>query len=264
MEKMLVNHFFLHGEGKFEMKNILSVGMILIFIALNPFSFGETTDRSELDVLSNLFEENGIELEEWSLYTRGEVEQFEDADSFKQGISLLMNQLERFEWVQNGMESEDEHLYVTGTYLHPTLPLEERLSVYSYPSENHSYLMYISYEVNGHGLTNSESSLQNWNSTVQTIFPEQPQIYTMVKGMDTKGYSLDERADHLLSQLSAQKVEELKESHFVSISAYNNNWDSVLMSNHEKMNLQLGLRQEPILGGRTTVTIGTPIITIEY
>lgn len=250
------------------MRNGLAMLVLIVFIAVNPFSFGETQERSELQVLLELFRGNHIELAEWKLYTRGEIERFNSVELFEEGANNVMSSMERFVWEKAESNVENEHLYVTGTYSHPTLPLTERLSVYSYPSSKNSNLMYISYEISAEPMSKDQIDLeriqQDWDATLTTLFKEKPQIFTMVKGRELGSTDLDERAEELLQQLSAQKVEQLTETNFVSISAYNEKWNSNLMSKDQMMNLQLGLRQEPILGGKTTVTIGTPIITIEY
>ncbi|MDD9313984.1 YwmB family TATA-box binding protein [Cytobacillus firmus] len=75
---------------------------------------------------------------------------------------------------------------------------------------------------------------------------------------------LSDKANNILEKLSAQPVEQLVEENFVSVSAYKNSWENFLPTrNNEKMNLQLGLRnnQEDKL---ISIIIGSPIITIEY
>lgn len=66
-------------------------------------------------------------------------------------------------------------------------------------------------------------------------------------------------------QLGATIQEVLKEETFVSLSAYNNEWDTgIALVNGNNMNVQVALRQNPDLGQQTRVTLGTPIITTEY
>ncbi|WMM33889.1 YwmB family TATA-box binding protein [Shouchella clausii] len=68
-----------------------------------------------------------------------------------------------------------------------------------------------------------------------------------------------------MEQLGATIQEVLKEETFVSLSAYNNEWDTgIALENGNNMNVQVALRQNPDLGQQTRVTLGTPIITTEY
>ena len=67
-------------------------------------------------------------------------------------------------------------------------------------------------------------------------------------------------ANDLLKSFDGKKIEALKEETFMSVSA-----NSPMFSDSiaRDMNLQIGIRSEG-LGAKTTVVVGTPIITIEY
>lgn len=58
-------------------------------------------------------------------------------------------------------------------------------------------------------------------------------------------------------------MESLNEQRFVSISGFTNDWDHSIKTKNGKMNIQISLRSAG-MGERTTVTVGTPIITTEY
>jgi hypothetical protein len=67
-------------------------------------------------------------------------------------------------------------------------------------------------------------------------------------------------ASDLMEIFDAKEIEALKEDNFMSVSA-----NSPMFSDSigRDMNLQIGIRSEG-LGGKTTIVVGTPIITIEY
>lgn len=249
------------------MKNGLALIALTFFIVLQPLLFGETKERSSLDQLLALLENSDIRIEEWRLHTRGQVKLYNYHDDFAKGVEQLIEKLHAFDW-KLSKDFQEEGLYMTGTFTHPNLPLEETLSIYSYPSRQHSYLMYVSYEM----VARPETHLtydwiqveQNWNQTVDAIFHNEPIVYTQVRGKDTSKTDLYERAVELVEKLGAKRVEQLKETNFVSVTAYNDEWRDKFVSRGEDFNLQIGIRQEPILGSTTTVTIGTPIITTEY
>ncbi|WP_176551152.1 YwmB family TATA-box binding protein [Bacillus sp. AFS040349] len=70
-------------------------------------------------------------------------------------------------------------------------------------------------------------------------------------------------SERILSSIEAEKVEELDEQEFVSISGYKNNWSNSLKLKNEKlMNIQIGVRK--LDERRSRVTIATPIIISEY
>ncbi len=267
VEKMLLKRF-VSGEGQILiMKNGIALIALILFIVLQPLLFGETKERSSLDQLLALFENSDIRIEEWRLHTRGQLKSYNYEDEFVQEVEQLIEKLNSFDWKMS-KDFQDEGLYMTGTYTHPNLPLEETLSIYSYPSRQHSYLMYVSYEMvakpENNYLYDWITAERTWNKTVEAIFHKQPIVYTQVTGKDASKTDLYERALNFVEQLGAKRVEQLKETNFVSVTAYNDEWRNKLVSRGEDFNLQIGIRQEPILGLDTTVTIGTPIITTEY
>jgi hypothetical protein len=67
-------------------------------------------------------------------------------------------------------------------------------------------------------------------------------------------------ASDLMEIFDAKEIEALKEDNFMSVSANSPVFsDSIARG----MNLQIGIRSEG-LGAKTTIVVGTPIITIEY
>jgi hypothetical protein len=249
-------------------KNIALFVIIIIFIAIKPFLSGITEERSELIQLTQLFKENDTELEEWTLYTRGQVDKLENVEDYSAKLQSVTQILDRFNWDNLEVATNNTHWNVVGTYMHPTLPLEETVSVYTDSTKN-SYPMYMSYEITVRPSNNDfdwEGIEQEWYENKNILFPIETQVFTKVQGIkhNLNGQELNKEANNLLEALSAQKIEQLKEATFVSVSAYNEKWANTLTSNGKKMNLQIGLRQGHNLGGTTTVTIGTPIITTEY
>lgn len=94
---------------------------------------------------------------------------------------------------------------------------------------------------------------------------EKPTFFTCITGEfdDKMEGVLFDKAVRLLASFQAQPIESLREETFVSVSAYTEQWKTSLSVGQQQMNLQLALRQDG-LGARTTVVIGTPIITAEY
>lgn len=67
----------------------------------------------------------------------------------------------------------------------------------------------------------------------------------------------------LLDLLGAEVVEQVEDSTVKSISAYTSRLSSYIMTNGRPMNVQAGMHVDQMLDV-TRITIGTPIITIEY
>jgi hypothetical protein len=71
--------------------------------------------------------------------------------------------------------------------------------------------------------------------------------------------SLPETMNHLLTIFKAKEKEALKEDQFMSVTAQS----PIFATSINNRNVQIGVRSGG-LGAKTTVVVGTPIITIEY
>jgi hypothetical protein len=97
---------------------------------------------------------------------------------------------------------------------------------------------------------------------LSNIFRGNPTIFSGMKGSisDKMDKAVPTIASDLMEIFDAKEIEALKEDNFMSVSA-----NSPMFSDSigRDMNLQIGIRSEG-LGGKTTIVVGTPIITIEY
>ena len=75
--------------------------------------------------------------------------------------------------------------------------------------------------------------------------------------------SVSEHVNHLLQAFQAQEIESLQEDSFISTTAYSPLFGETIQTMTDEMNLQLGVRKQG-LGAKTTIVVGTPIITVEY
>ncbi|WLR50697.1 YwmB family TATA-box binding protein [Bacillus tianshenii] len=126
---------------------------------------------------------------------------------------------------------------------------------------------YLIYEMSGESLGEQEWGLitHETDEMSSNLFQKTPSFYSCVKGQAggmMEGV-LHSYAKRILNHVSARPIERVEENGFISISAYSNDLSQMISVENEKMNVQLGLRKQG-LGGVISVTIGTPIITLEY
>lgn len=91
------------------------------------------------------------------------------------------------------------------------------------------------------------------------------QIGTCIRGMDNVKMSVDQQEGRILSMfrtLEAKELERLQDETVVSISGYTHLWEESIPLHGQKMNLQVATHRNSDAG--TSITIGTPIITVEY
>ena len=126
---------------------------------------------------------------------------------------------------------------------------------------------YIVYEMTGKGWNEEtrefiEGSIVN---RINDIFHGKSTTFSCVYGDfgDKMSKSVSEHVKPLLQAFQAQEIESLKEDSFISTTAYSPLFGETIQTMTDEINLQLGVRKQG-LGGKTTIVVGTPIITVEY
>lgn len=92
-----------------------------------------------------------------------------------------------------------------------------------------------------------------------------PQISTCIRGLYNVKMSVDQQEGKILSifgTLKATELERLQDETVVSISGFTRMWEPFIALNGQKMNLQVATHRDSHSG--TWITVGTPIITVEY
>lgn len=93
-----------------------------------------------------------------------------------------------------------------------------------------------------------------------------PDIQVSIQGSTLRMLNRDEQEQFIhrtLRHLDAYEVEALRDATSTSVSAFSPHLGQPIMSNGREMNVQIALRNDKV-HQRTIMTMGTPIITIEY
>ncbi|MBY0123218.1 YwmB family TATA-box binding protein [Bacillus sp. S/N-304-OC-R1] len=232
------------------------------FIVLN-FGNKTTVAKSELDLtkLASILQDEDILIIEWSLHAREKMENLQSADDVKKFTNELRTLFPDWEWTTNSSAKHSETMAVLDTDAQ-----KETIKIVSTPI-NRNVQTYVIYEVKGNSWkAESEKKITSLlGSRISDIFHENTTIFSCLKGefSDKIDKTLPEEINHLLAVFRAKEIEALNEDNFISASAYSTLFGNVLKTNSEDMNLQIGIRNHG-LGEKTTVVVGTPIITIEY
>ncbi len=241
------------------MLSILAI--MILYSAIGEVTNATTVDEptAELYQLANTLEDQNVELDGWRLYTRSQLNSSENFNDTNLEVRKIIEKTPSFHW----NTSSDTNVY-TGKLEHTFMT--ETITVIITPHK-HEYMTYLIYEVNGDAspMLSSEMINEEVKNRLSDLFRKDTKIFTGVTGIihDKLNFGLSVKAEELLKKFSATKVEELNEETFISLSAYTELWDTYIITNQKKMNLQVALRNTG-MGGETTITIGTPIITVEY
>ncbi|WP_088031887.1 YwmB family TATA-box binding protein [Evansella clarkii] len=207
-----------------------------------------------------------IEPDGFYLYARNHQDDVASYDKVMEYLDNWKQDDERVNWTFQKTNGQEQW---TGTLNHPDVPYSVETSVYAEPKGTEGkYEVYTVVQA-------SFIPTPQW----ETAFSELFGTHSLAARFDTEDIFLraegtvagDNAADlqrwgqKLMESFNANVVEELNEETFISISAYTPNWGNVLETNGRKINLQAAMRRVTDgLGGKTNITIGTPLITTEY
>ncbi|AIE61535.1 YwmB family TATA-box binding protein [Bacillus methanolicus] len=211
----------------------------------------------DLSAMAKILQAKNIMINEWSLYAREKM----DVSLQEETAEKLMEQFSDWEW---STSSDAKHKEFTA--ISPSSMFQEKIRIVSSP-ENLQAPAYVIYEVKGPrwGI-DAEAFLKNqFPERLTDIFRGNATIFSCIKGEfnDNIEKALPNNVKNLLHAFNGKEIEALKEDRFISLSAYSPLFTTSIKKNQDRLNLQIAVRNEG-LGGKTTVVVGTPIITIEY
>lgn len=93
-----------------------------------------------------------------------------------------------------------------------------------------------------------------------------PDIHVSIQGTTARPWSRSEQQSfihHVLEGMDAHEVEAMRDRFSTSVSAFSPQLGKPVQSNGQNINVQMAVRNDQVTN-RTVITLGTPIITIEY
>ncbi|HAQ08355.1 MAG TPA: hypothetical protein DCR24_12865 [Bacillus bacterium] len=241
---------------------ILSIFGIIGFIVLQAGNITTVADGDqEILTLASVLKDEDILITGWSLYARESLENIAGQEDAQGLIEDLKAKFPNWTW-SGGNGSNHGEIIATLK----SSGLQEKIKIVSTDTKGriHTYIMY---EVRGQSWNNDTEAFLNKNlpSRIFDIFRGNTRTFSCIQGEinDKIKSTLSAYKSDLLKAFNAKEIEGLEEESFISVSAVSPLFDKSLSSEHD-MNMQLGLRKTDRLGAKTTIVVGTPIITIEY
>jgi hypothetical protein len=240
--------------------------IIIVSIILVVMMGHQTTQADsgvDLVKIGSIFQKEKISQSEWSLYAREYLVDLKSEAELQQYAKELQQKFPQWNWIVSNSSQKWEVTAVSPSPKHHQEMLQIMTTHTKQPSS-----AYIVYRVSGKEWNKSAESFFTTGSFKQRltdIFRGKPTLFACMKGevsgrIDTV---LPKTVSHLLSVFHAKKIEALEEDTFMSVSAFSPMFTNSIEETHDHMNLQIGIRSEG-LGAKTTIVVGTPIITIEY
>jgi hypothetical protein len=219
--------------------------------------------ETDLIKIGSVLQAENILLDEWTFYAREHLEDMKSEQEVKDYAKKLQAKFPDWNWSVKNTSQKWEITAVSPTAKHHQEMLQIMATHTKQPVN-----AYRVYSISGREWNSATKALFTTNqfkTRLIDIFRGEPTIFSCMKGTvgDKIDKSLPETVNHVLSKFKAKEIEALKEETFMSVSANSPMFTGSIDNQRDHMNLQIGIRSEG-LGGKTTIVVGTPIITIEY
>ncbi|WP_171051754.1 YwmB family TATA-box binding protein [Alteribacter natronophilus] len=216
--------------------------------------------------INHTMAENNIRTSRWHIYSRHEGTETMSHAEMDLFTEAYMNGLDMFTWSKVGQDHENVVWEGKRTDIHSTVT--ERLVLSSIRVAKDEYRAYHAYDASMLPSTSDEKSAFSllFETGTSPEWMKHSEYFVRAEGNGKgNGSAAETWGLEIADTFSAKIIEHLTEPSFVSLSANTPLWDNGIETGGETMNLQIALRAtQDGLGGKTTVTIGTPIITAEY
>lgn len=242
------------------MKKIIYVVVTLTAVGMILFNMASAKGKAELDLfkMASVLEGENIIINKWSLHARQDLANVQAQEKMNE----LSQEFPDMKWEISDVDDkwEAKAVMADGNGLNETL----RILSTGVGDHMQSYLIY---EVTGEGWQKETKEFLQIAvvEKLSDIFHEKAIIFSCIYSEfgDKMNKSLPSHVNDVLHAFDAKEIETLEEDSFISTTAYSKFFTETIKGQSEEMNLQLGVRNQG-LGGKTTLVVGTPIITIEY
>lgn len=220
--------------------------------------------EQDLAKIASIMEAEDILLQDWTFYAREFRAGLTSETDVKEYAAQFKRKFPDWTWTERTSGETWEATAVSPTSNHHS----EKLQIMATHTKK-PFDAYIVYSVSGTQWNKASEQFfktAQFKNRLNDIFRAKPTVFACMKGIvnDKIETSLETRAGNLLAGFGAKEIEALKEEAFVSVSAESPMFsDSIDTTEKNNLNLQIGIRSEG-LGAKTTIVVGTPIITIEY
>lgn len=259
---MLVTMVFKERSG--DMKKILSALIISAIIVFFMFTTNTSQANEEKDLLTlvSVLHDENIPIIGWSLHAREKVDSFQSEEEIEKYIKVLKEKFPNWNWK---VHSDTDQWEVIATK-ESSGKTEEKIQILSTHTKTNPQT-YILYEAKGENFNkeNEQFIREELTGTLSDIFRGNTTIFSCITG-EFNGKinsSLPLIVNNLLKAFQAKEIESIREQGFISTTAHSPLFAEDLTNKNKDMNLQIGMRNHG-LGAKTTLVVGTPIITIEY
>ncbi|MDL4838857.1 YwmB family TATA-box binding protein [Aquibacillus rhizosphaerae] len=233
-----------------------SIIFTIIIFSFQTLSSASTNQLTEINQIANLLEQEDIFIDNWEVI----VKEKKDYQTFEQMLKKVKKEYEGYKFEKTETKNATKFIFKP----HKNDIVDESFILIVPKSNAQEYE--ITYKITGN----------NWNEEIQEtyenkleeitreLFTENLTKFSCIKTQSSVIMDRVSMLNHLQEKLNVQALNNIHEEDFTVLSGFTPRWETVIPTSDKSlpMNVQLAAREG--LGGKTTITIGTPIITTEY
>ncbi|MCA0971014.1 YwmB family TATA-box binding protein [Halobacillus litoralis] len=231
------------------MKTLLAVVGALVIFGTGVYP-QERADQSQLEQFAAFAEDEQLEVTSWTVTMKESIQQTKSEEWVTKASSFYKS-----EPILEKMANADKL-----TWQNKSGQVTETLSLIIPVDSNNSVERV--YALNGKGTASlSQKVEERKNLAKSRLFSKNVTIFSCLKS--EKNGIIDDvlMYEKFRDVFNVETINEVTDNGWTSWSGHSKKWGQSLPILNDEMNVQFASR---ILGGRTNVTIGTPIITAEY
>jgi len=222
----------------------------------------QAASRPDLEKISSVFNTEHILLHEWTVYAREHLVDLKNEKAVQEYAKELQRKFPDWDWSATNTDQKWEVTAVSPA----SKSHQETLQIMA--THTNPVDAYVVYKVTGKKWNKSNETFftnDAFSRRLTEVFTGKPTVFSCMKGelSDKMDKALPNTLKSLMNVLNAKEIEALKEKNFMSVTAHSPMFSDPIENKKNNMNLQIGIRSEG-LGAKTTIVVGTPIITIEY
>ncbi|MCP8617460.1 YwmB family TATA-box binding protein [Salirhabdus salicampi] len=239
-------------------RNVL-IAMIFIIAAysiVNDKTNAKSADHLQpLQELSHILDSQSLPTSEWQINVKEKINRDIDELLLAMGESYPNQSI-------NMKESEEAIVYeiIDGQ---KTEGITEKISIVK---GHHMPYTEIRYTITGkHWDEDIEEMTKRYmNRALSHFFVKEYSIFTCVKSKTNDKIDKNIFLENFQQQTDVKWIHKITENDFLTISGYVKSWqvNSIPVNENEQMNVQIAVREG--LGTGTIITLGTPILIVEY
>ncbi|ARU60519.1 hypothetical protein CBW65_05080 [Tumebacillus avium] len=252
------------------MKKIGIFGIIvcLIVAAFSLFSARETIAQTADTgaFLSKAFAETGSEVEGWQVHNWSAIDkEYKSADDLK-ALGLSLNKMFAIQNAEETLQSQgDQTSYSLRGKWQNGAAAQLTLTSMKFQSHAPQTVLVLRVERDAKDLSDYSAAIKRVSETAK-LANTVPQISTCIKGLRAdkmNDIAVNSMVKDVFQTVKAQEIEGVRSELVTSVSGYSPLTKDYIVTNGNKMNLQVAAHFDETLG-KTRVLVGSPIVTIEY